>query len=191
MLVASAISARGGIDLTPSPSEYTAEGVTFRQLSFKDGKRRVVYELPRQWSYQGGGTILHLSPPNSTRADASIQVADVAKSQPFDENLFAALKEQSLRAAPPGAQNVTVVSEELNPIRLERGDVYAVTISYQALGETFLRSALYVNLPDAEITFRLTAPKADFERFERSFRSSILSWHWQEPASEPGSVVAK
>jgi hypothetical protein len=189
MLVTFAISARGGIDLTPSASEYTAEGLTFRQLSFKDGKRRVVYELPRQWGYQGGGTSLQLSPPTSVRADASIQVADIAKPQPFDETLFAALKEQSLRAAPPGAQNPTVINEEVNPVRLERGDVYGVTISYQALGETFLRSTLYVNLSDAQLTFRLTARKSDFERLQRTFRSSILSWHWVD--ANPQSTVVQ
>jgi hypothetical protein len=188
MLVAFAISARGGIDLTPSVSEYTAEGTTFRQLSFKDGKRRVVYELPRQWNYQGGKTSLQLTPPGSVRADASIQVVEIAKPQAFDETLFAALRGQSLRATPPGTQNPTVVSEELNPVRLEQGDVYGVTISYQALGDTFLRSTLYVNLPDAQITFRLTARKADFERLQRAFRSSILSWHWTEP---PAATTAQ
>ena len=190
MLVTFAISARGGIDLTPSASEYTAQGVTFRQLSFKDGKRLVVYELPRQWGYQGGGTSLQLSPPSPLRADASIQVADIAKPQPFDETLFAALKEQSLRSVPPGAQNPTLVNEELNPIRLERGDVYGVTISHQALGETFLRSTLYVNLSDAQLTFRLTARKADFEKLQRAFRSSILSWHWVEPAPSAAPLTA-
>src|SRR4051812_5413717 len=180
-LIAFAASARGEIDLTPSSSEYTAEGINFRQLSFKDGKRRIVYELPRQWSYRGSGTSLQLIPPNSARADASIQVADIPKPQAFDEKLFTALREQSLRAAPPGAQNVILLNEEFNPVRLERGDIYCVTISYQALGETFLRSTLYVNLSDAQLTFRLTARKADFEPLERAFRSSILSWHWVEP----------
>jgi hypothetical protein len=181
MLVAFAISARGAIDLTPSVSEYTAEGNTFKQLSFKDGKRRVVYELPLQWTYRGDGASLQLVPPKSVRADASIQVADVAKPQAFDEKLITALKEQSLRSAPPGAQNVTLLNEESNPVRLERGDVYAVTISYQTLGETFVRSILYVNLSNAQLTFRLTARRADFEPLQRAFRSSILSWHWVEP----------
>jgi hypothetical protein len=180
ILVAFAVSARAGIDLTPTPSEYTAEGITFKQLSFKDGKWRVSYEPPRLWSYRGDGTSLQLSPPNSARADASIQVADLVKPQAFDEKLFSVLKEQSFRAVPPGAQNITLLNEELNPVRLERGDVYAVTISYQALGETFLRSAIYVNLPDTQLTFRLTARKADFEPLQRAFRSSILSWHWVE-----------
>jgi hypothetical protein len=190
VLAACAISARGAIDLTPTASEYTAEGVTFRQLSFKDGKRRVVYELPRQWSYRVDGTSLQLAPQNSVRADASIEVADLPKPQAFDEKLFGALREQSLRAAPTRAQNVTLLNEEFNPVRLERGDVYAVTISYQALGETFVRSMLYVNLPDAQLTFRLTARKADFEPLQRAFRSSILSWHWVEP-NPPPTVVQK
>lgn len=189
MLIAFAIAARAGIDLTPTANEYTAEGIKFKQLSFKDGKRRVVYELPLEWSYRGGGSSLQLVPVKAESADASIQVVDITKPQPFDEKLFAALKEQSLRAAPPGAQNATVISEEMNPVRLERGDVYAVTISYQALGQNFHRSTLYVNLPDMQLTFRLTARKADFETLQRAFRSSILSWHWVEP--NPAAEVAQ
>jgi hypothetical protein len=189
MLVAFALSARAGIDLTPSASEYTAEGVTFKQLSFKDGERRVLYELPQLWSYRGGGSSLQLVPVKPESADASIQVVDITKPQPFDEKLFAALREQSLRAAPPGAQNVIVINEEMNPIRLERGDVYGVTISYQALGQSFHRSTLYVNLPDAQLTFRLTARKADFEALQRAFRSSILSWHWVE--RKPDAQIAQ
>jgi hypothetical protein len=189
MLSAGAISARGAIDLTPTTSEYTAEGVTFKQLSFKDGKRRILYELPSQWSYRGDATGLQLVPQNSTGADASIQVAAIPRPQAFEEKLFAALRDQSLRAAPPGAQNVTLLNEEFNPVRLERGDAYCVTISYQALGETFLRSTLSVNLPDAQLTFRLTARKADFEVLQRTFRSSILSWHWVEP--DPARTVVQ
>jgi hypothetical protein len=180
MIVAFAVSAHGGIDLTPSPSEYTAEGITFRQLSFTDGKRRVVYELPRQWTYRGGGSSLQLAPAKAEGADASIQVSEIATPQPFDEKLFAALKEQSLRTAPAGAQNATVISEEINPVRLERGEVYGVTISYQTLGETFHRCTLYVNLPDTRLTFRLTARKKEFESLNLLFRASVLSWHWTD-----------
>lgn len=189
MLAGFAISARGGIDLTPSVREYTAEGITFRQLVFKDGKRQVVYEVPREWSYRGNGTSLQLAPPNSVRADASIQVADMPKPQAFDEKLLAGLKEQSLRGVPPGVQTVTTLGEEVNPVRLEKGDSYAVTVSYQALGETFVRSTLYVNLSDALLTFRLTARKADFEQLQRAFRSSILSWHWVE--TDKAAAVAQ
>ena len=169
------------MDLTPQSKEYTAEGITFRQLFFKDGIRRVVYELPRNWSYGGDATSLQLVPPKADRADASIQVVDMPKAQPFDEKLLAALKEQSLRGVPPGVQTVATINEEINSVRLESGDSYAITISYQALGETFVRSTLYVNLPTALLTFRLTARKADFDPLQRAFRSSILSWHWVEP----------
>jgi len=183
------MSANAAIDLTPTVSEYTAEGIRFRQLSFKDGKQRVIYEPPRQWTVRGGGSDLRLVPPTAERADASIQVTELPRPQPFDEKLFAALKEQCLRSVPPGAQNAVIVSEEQNPVRLERGDCYAVTVSYQSIGETFFRSVLFANIPDAQLTFRLTARKADFESLQRAFRSSILSWHWVELG--PAASVAQ
>lgn len=188
--MAVSLSARGGIDFTPTVTEYTAEGISFRQLSFRDGKRRVVYEPPRGWSYRGGGNDLQLVPPAATRADASIQVADLNAPQPFDEKLIAGLREQCLRNVPAGSQSVKVVAEEQNPVRIGRGDSYAITVSYQALGEIFLRSVLLVNLTDAQLTFRFTARKADFDQLQRTFRSSIFSWHWVEPSST-AAVVQK
>src|SRR6478672_9896983 len=95
-LVAFSTMATAAIDLTPTKSEYVAEGLTFHQLSFKDGKRRIIFEPPQQWSYRGAGTTLQLVPSNNDRADAVIQVVDVKPADKLDEKALAALREQFL-----------------------------------------------------------------------------------------------
>jgi hypothetical protein len=183
LLVLFAAMSANALDLTPVVSEYVAEGITFRQLNFKDGKRHVVYEPPRQWTYRGSLSSLQLTPAKADRADAVIQAVELKTPQKLDSNAIDALREQFLKSLPPGSQGVTLVSEEQNPVSLENGASYAVTASYQAIGEMFLRSAIFVNLPETQLIFRLTARKADFETVQKQFRSSVLSWHWVEQNS--------
>jgi hypothetical protein len=178
-----AATSAAALDLTPAVSEYTAEGITFRQLTFKDGKRQAAYEPPRLWSCRGSGNSLQLTPPKAERADAIIQVVEAKTVPKLDEKTIGALREQSLRSVPPGSQAVTVVSEEQNPVSLENNASFGITLSYQALGETFIRSIVFVNLPESQLSFRVTARKADFDAVQRPFRSSIYSWHWVEPSS--------
>jgi hypothetical protein len=191
LLILVPIRSASALDLTPTVSEYTAEGITFRQLNFQDGRRKAVYEPPRLWICHGGGTSLQLVPPKVDRADAIIQVVDVTATSTLDEKVVAGLKEQALRSLPPGSQTVTVLSEEQNPVSLEGKPSYGVTLSYSALGETFVRSIVFINLSEMQLSFRITARQADFEAVQRPFRSSIFSWHWvDQSTSAPGAELA-
>lgn len=176
-------AATAQIDLTPTANEYTAEGITFRQLSFRDGNRKIVYEPPRQWSYRGGGASLHLTPPNANRADAVIQVTELSKPQDLDEKSIATLREEFIRSLPPGSNGITMTREERNPVSLENGTSYSFTVRYQVIGEKFSRTVVFVNLPKMQLTFKLTARETDFETMQKQFRSSILSWRWVETSS--------
>jgi hypothetical protein len=181
------------LDLTPTVSQYTAEGITFRQLNFQDGKRRVVYEPPRLWICRGGGTSLQLTPPKVDRADAIIQIGEAKAAAKLDDKAIAGLREQALRSVPPGSQTVTLLSEEQNPVSLENAASCAVTLSYSVLGETFVRNIVFLELAETQISFRITARKADFESVQRPFRSSILSWHWVDQSTSaqgPSSLRA-
>lgn len=182
-------TATAAIDLTPTKSEYVAEGLTFHQLSFKDGTRRIIFEPPQQWSYRGTANTLQLVPSNISRADAVIQVVEAKTSDKLDEKALAAFREQFLASLPPGSQGGEITREEFNPVQLERASSYAITGQYKAIGEVFVRGVVFVNLPEAQLTFRLTARKADFEKLDRAFRGSILSWHWVDP--EPAATVAQ
>jgi hypothetical protein len=120
------------------------------------------------------------------RADALIQTISLAAPQALDEKAMAFLKEQFLNSLPPGSQMIKLLKEEQNPVVLENKVSYAVTISYQALGETFMRSTLFTNIADNQLRFTITARKDDFERLQEAFRASIFSWHWLEVSPAAG-----
>lgn len=188
-LLAFSYTAPAAIDLTPTKSEYVAEGLTFHRLSFKDGTRRIIFEPPQQWSYRGTGVALQLTPSNVARADAVIQSVDVKASEKLDEKALAGFREQFLAGLPAGSQGGEIIKEEFNPVQVERASTYAITGQYKTIGEVFVRSVVFVNLPETRLTFRLTARKADFDQLDRAFRGSILSWHWIDP--ETGTKLAQ
>jgi hypothetical protein len=185
VLFVSAISARAALDLSPFPSEFDGEGIKYTQLSFKDGQRRVSYVPPQKWTWRGGSAQLHLLPPATfLRASAVIETAPLAAPQSLDEKTIAALRQEFLNTLPPGAVGAKIVSEEQGPLQLG-GNIptYEFTATYQALGEIYVHSTLFANLPEAQLRFKFTSVKRDFDSLHRTFRASLISWEWQEPAT--------
>jgi hypothetical protein len=175
--------------LNPTLSEFTAEGIAYKQLVFKDGKRQIAYELPSQWRYRSSADSVKLLPPNDSTADAVIKAVPLTAPRPLDDKGIAAVRDHFMSAIPPTAQNVNVVSESLNTVPLKVANC-EITATYQAFGEVFTRRALYLNLPDTHVIFRLTARKNEFEGLWRTLRGSILSWQWIEPAIPAGPRTA-
>jgi hypothetical protein len=176
-----AFRAKAGIDLTPTVNEYIAEGAKFQQLTFAHGRQKIEYELPLGWSFEGSSTELRLKPPKKTFAEAVINAAPLTKPQPLDQSAVDAFKQQLIASLPPGSQFVTIERELQNVVALGSYNAVDITMSYQVMGEKFLRSCLFVNLPDTQLIFRFTARKDDFEPLQRDFRMSIGSWHWLGP----------
>src|SRR2546421_4984810 len=113
VIVSAMSAASAGIDLTPSPSEYVAEGIKHQQLTFVQDKQRIEYELPAGWKYGGGAAQGRLTPPNKNFAEATITAAPLAKPEALDENTIKILEQQFIAALPLGSQFVK--NEEENP----------------------------------------------------------------------------
>ena len=177
-----AVTVRAGIDLTPSVSEYTAEGTKFQQLSFHDSKQRIEYELPSGWSFDGNANELRVKPPQKTFAEGVIQPTPLTKAQPLDESVRNSLKQKVLAELPAGSQLAKIDQEIESPLLLNGQPTFEVIVSYQLLGDKFCRSALFGNRQNTQWLFRFTAKKADFESLQSEFTRSILSWHWLESA---------
>src|SRR5256885_8504662 len=186
----SALLATAAIDLTPEVSDYTAEGVKFQQLTFGDSKKRIEYEPPRGWTFDGGSRELRLLPPKKNYAEAVIQTATLSKPQALDENVRNNLKERVLAGVPGGSQLVKAERETESPILLSGNPTFEIILSYHLMGEKFFRRALFSNIGDVQMTFRRSARKDDFERVYQEFRTSLLSWHWIEPERQATQSVS-
>ena len=180
LVFAFALTANAEIDLTPTVHEYMAEGIKYRELIFKDGKRTISMELPNNWTYHYSADHLQLTPPQTKFTEGFIQAVPLAKPQPFDEATKKNLVQQVHASAPPNSDALTVEEKE-NPAPFSGNESFEVVVCYKTMGYTFQSSTIFVNCPETQLIFRFTAPKADFEALNKVFRRTIVSWQWIEP----------
>lgn len=190
LFVTAALTVRGGgLDFTPNATEFVGEGIKYQKLTFRKDKQLVEYYPPPGWTFLGSAERIQLRPPKKNFAEAVIEAVPLSTPQPLDEKITKALAQQFLSAVPDGSQFVTVVTEEQNPVLLNENPTFEVTASYQLMGEKFLTSALFSNLADTQLIFRLSARKDDFQALHFEFKRSISSWHWAEPDQAPTQVA--
>jgi hypothetical protein len=171
-------TARADLDLTPTLHEFTREGFKYRELLFKDNEKQVRYILPDRWSWRGTASSLVLTPPGKAQAEANIETAPLPIPRPFDEACVKELVQRAESSVPAESENVTIVQQEKNTVSINGNPTLEVILAYEAYGEAFRKSVLFLHLPDTELVFKLTAPKSDFEALHDTFCRSLFSWQW-------------
>jgi hypothetical protein len=170
-------SARGELLFTPKLSEYQLDGVKSKQLVFSDGKGKdITYAPPNGWEYSGSPIKLTLRPPNKPQAEGIISKVTLAQPVSFDEETMKRLTEEALAAVPKGSTNITLVSQEKNPLFIERKETFLLTISYTFYGENYQRSIMFLNRGNEQLRFQFVSRAADFKELQRAFLGSQFSW---------------
>ena len=169
-------SACAGLDLTPQPSEYELDGVKFKQLAFADGSKMATYSPPRGWDYSGNAAQLVLRPPNKEKAEAKITETTLSQPGSFNEETIKKLVQEAMASVPDGSTNIQLVSQEKNPLIIERKETLLVLLSYNLSGGAYSRSILFVNRGHEQIRFQLTSRQADFKELQKAFLGSQYSW---------------
>lgn len=167
---------RADLNLTPKLTEYEGDGVKFTKLVFDDGSKHPSYRPPTGWDYSGGGKQLSLRPKAKPQAEATISVAKVDKALPFDEAGTKSYADEILLAVPPGSTDASVVSTQVNPLRMDGKDTLLIVIKYKSYAQWFERSVVIVNRPTEQVRFQFTAREADFKDLQQAFQRSLYSW---------------
>lgn len=178
------------IDFTPTVNRYVSYGAEFSSVSFKDDKRTISMEVPRKWSCRGDASRLQFTPPDQSFADGVVQATPPLRARAFDEATVKALEAQVINTLPSGSQGITMLSQQENPVILNQNLSYGFLVSYQTLGQTFHRSVIFVNCPEAKLIFRFTAPKTAFDKLNNAFNRSVSSWRLTEPAAPAANQAA-
>jgi hypothetical protein len=163
------------LDLTPHASQYDVEGMRFQNVTFLDGEKKVTYTPPTGWAYRGNALEAVLSAPNKVQAEVTIRKQPLKASLAFDEGAAKQLATQAAAVLPGGSTNVEIVSQELNPLRINLKDTIEVVLNYSAFGQAFTRSVLFINRGQQQFTFTLDCQKADFAGLHKDFYSSLYS----------------
>jgi hypothetical protein len=168
-------SARADLQLTPTLTEYELDGVKLQHLVFPDGGQRVMYTPPRGWKYVGGDNLLVLHPPEA-RAEATIARTSLSREAMFDEATSKLLTDEVVASARGEGKNVTIVSQEKNPLLIERKETLLVIIKYDFNGKPYLRSVMFLNRKKEQLRLQLTAPQENFASLQETVRRSYFSW---------------
>ena len=79
------------------------------------------------------------------------------------------LTEEALAGVPSGSTNVTLVSQEMNPVKIGGKETFLVIVSYVFYGEQYERSVMFMNRGSEQIRFQLASRAADFKDLQRAF----------------------
>src|ERR1700730_9687138 len=170
-------SAFADLQFTPKISEYELDGAKFKQLAFSDGStKQITYSPPRGWDYSGSAAQLTLRPPNKSQAEATISRLPLPQPASFDDETMKKLVEEALASVPKGSTNVQLVSQEKNPLMIERKETFLITLTYNFYGEAYGRSILFLNRGKEQIRFQLASRQADFKDLQKAFLASHYSW---------------
>jgi hypothetical protein len=168
--------AHADLDLTPRVQEYELEGVKMRQLVFTDGEKLITYSPPRNWEYSGGGNRFLLHPQTQTAAEAEITVTKTPHPASFDQAGLKRLTDEVLSSIPQDATNVELVSQQLNPLLIDRKETFLVVIRYDYYSQQYQRSVMFLNRKNEQIRFQLTSYRNSFQQLQKSFEGSHYSW---------------
>ena len=164
------------LQLTPKNSEYVLDGVKFKQLSFSNEKgKEITYAPPKGWDYSGSATKLTLHPGKS-QAEATISKLSLPQEAAFDDPGMKKLAEEIVLSVPRGSTNVTLVSQEKNPLLINRRETFLVTVSYSFFGANYKRSVLFLNREKEQLRFDIVSQAKDFADLQRDFLGSQYTW---------------
>lgn len=175
-LVTTAGLAYADLDLTPRQQDYELEGITMRQVVFTDGQKQITYAPPRGWEYSGNGNHFVLHPRLVSGANAEITVNKLSGLGAFDEQTVKHLCDEVLASVPSGATNVKLVSQQMNPLLIDRKATFLIIISYDYYGQGYERSVMFLNRPNDQIQFQLTCYRNAFQELQKAFQGSHYSW---------------
>lgn len=124
----------------------------------------------------GGGNRLVLRPASESSAEATITVSNLPQAQIFDDATTKRLCDEVLASVPSGATHVTLVSQQLNPLLIERKETFLVVINYDFYSYPYARSVMFLNRQNEQVRLQLTCLRSAFPELQKAFQGSHYSW---------------
>ncbi len=117
-----------------------------------------------------------MRPPEKPQAEATITKFPITKPQPLDEERLKKLVEEAMALIPKGSENITIVSQERNPVVINQKETFQVIVSYNLFGQSYNRSVLFMDRGREQMRFQLVCRSSDFTDLHRAFLHSQFSW---------------
>ena len=179
------------INLTPGRSVRELDGCKFDQLEFRDGGKKITYELPKGWtSVPQDKHTLTLVPPNKNMVSAKIKFLPIPGPLVLDEVQLKHLKDTASQLLPPESRIMVEPTVTPNPLLLNEHPTCEIDILFVLHSQRLRMSVLFVDLGDSQLRFSLVSRSADFEDLHNAFRESWYSWQWLAKPMETAATAA-
>ena len=181
-LMACAVSVvRAEINLTPTYSVRVLDGCKFPQLEFRDGPKKITYELPKGWSCMPHDEhTLSLTPPGKDLVSVKIKSMPAQAPLVLDDVQLNHFKETAAQLLPPDSKMMSEPTITSNPLLLNAHPTCEIEILFGLHGQRLRMSVLFVDLGESQLRFSLISRPGDFEELHKAFRESWYSWQWLE-----------
>jgi hypothetical protein len=175
--VLSVASARADLQLAPRVVETTMDGAKMKFLVFSDESgKEITYGPPAGWQYSGSTSKFTLHPPTKAQAEGAISRISIDHPAVFDDETMKKLTAEALASVPEGSTNVTLVSQQKNPLLIGRKETFLVIVSYTLYGDNYQRSMMFLNRGSEQVRFRFVSRAVDFKDLQAAFLSSQFTW---------------
>ena len=154
------------------PSVLGDDGAEAAFVTFKAENREIRYVPPADWGISDG----HFRPGGEITADVWIDTSPLPAPVQWNEEHIQQIRDWVLTGfIPKQSRNITIVSEELNPLKIGGLATFEITVSYDFFGLDRQTSILFVNRGKTDFRFICAARKQNFEALHSSFRGSLFS----------------
>jgi hypothetical protein len=174
-------------DLTPHFMNKNRDGVVIRRPFFDDGMKKYGFKIDDETklsAYEGGALFRFDKMPE---ASMRLRRSPVPAETGFGPETFEGYQQAARTLLPPGADAVTFVASELNPLPINHWQSLRVTFSYRSANQSYRQSAIFLNLkPTEQIVVQASADERHFEDVASRAFNIIRRWHEILPEeSEP------
>lgn len=170
-------AAFANLNLSPQQEAFDLEGMKMSQLTFNTGSNiKATYQPPRDWKYSGSNDYLDLQPEGVAQVKARVSKWSSSPELSFDAEGRKQLTEKILASLPEGSEQVKILSEELNPLRINAKQTYLVELSYIYYGERFACYSLFLDRKPEMLCFRLSCRETNYQALREAFHRSLYSW---------------
>ena len=173
------------VDLTPRYVDTYRDGVTFHRLFFADGDQKIGLSVDRETVVEagGGGTVFRV--PKFPDILFTLKHSPMSADQPFAGISLDRYQEAARRILPPGAADVKLVTQEPDPITINRWHSYRFTYSFESAGIVRHLTVTFLNITaEEQLLFIVSAKEQNFKEAAARSWQTIRSWQPLLPGDE-------
>ena len=167
------------LDFQLHPVKVEEDGMVYERAYFNaDEHTHVMIDLPHGWSVSDGPAFLSATPQNLANSLVRIEKSSLTPDTLFRDKGLEAYRQRVMAAVPREALNVRMVQEQADPLPVFHWKDYEWVVEYDCYGQSFRRSAMFVNLNAREqILLTTVAVRDNFDQVHHAGLDLLRSWN--------------